>query len=76
MNYTIAVCLIIGAVAIIMGGCAKEPGAQPVNITASDYCAIAQKVTWSVDDTRETIGQVRRENAKVDRRCGAARPTS
>jgi hypothetical protein len=76
MNYTIAVCLIIGAVAIIMGGCAKEPGAQPVNITASDYCAIAQKVSWSVDDTRDTINQVRRENAKVDRRCGRDKPTS
>jgi hypothetical protein len=70
MNYTIAVCLIIGAVAIIMGGCAKEPGAQPVNITASDYCAIAQKVSWSVDDTRRTITEIRREAAKWDRRCG------
>jgi hypothetical protein len=76
MRYTIAVCLIIGAVAIIMGGCAKEPSAQPVNITASDYCAISRKVTWSVDDTRETISQVRRENSKHDRRCGSSRPTS
>jgi hypothetical protein len=75
MQYTIAICLIVGAVAIIMGGCAKEPGAQPVNITASDYCMIAQKVTWSPDDTRQTITEVRRENAKHDKRC-REKPTS
>jgi hypothetical protein len=76
MQYTLAICLIVGAVAIVMGGCAQEPPVQPVNITASDYCQIAQKVTWSPDDTRQTITEVRRENAKVDRRCGSGRPTS
>jgi type IV pilus biogenesis protein CpaD/CtpE len=69
-------CPVLGLVAALLGGCAQEPPVQPVNITASDYCAIAQKVTWSVDDTRETISGVRREAAKWDRRCGRAKPTS
>lgn len=65
---------IMGAIAIFaivagMGGCAKEPPAQPVNIVAHDYCKIASKVSWSTRDTQKTIQSVRRENAKWDRRC-------
>jgi hypothetical protein len=76
MRYTIAICFIVAAVALFFGGCAKDAPMQPVNITADSYCQIAQKVSWSVDDTRRTIDEVRRENAKWDQRCGRERPTS
>lgn len=57
------------ALGLALAGCAKEPPMQPVQITADSYCQIAAKVTWSVDDTRRTIDEVRRENAKWDKRC-------
>jgi hypothetical protein len=72
MRYMLTLCLIVGMVAVIagaLGGCASEPPVQPVAITADNYCQIAAKVTWSVDDTRRTIQEVRRENAKHDARC-------
>jgi hypothetical protein len=75
MRYMLAVCFIVAFVALFFGGCAKEP-MQQVNITADSYCQIAQKVSWSVDDTRRTIDGVRRENAKWDQRCGREKPTS
>jgi uncharacterized lipoprotein YajG len=74
MRYAIAICFIVAAAALF-AGCAKEPPMQPVNITADSYCQIAQKVTWSIDDTRRTIDEGRRENAKHDARC-REKPTS
>jgi uncharacterized lipoprotein YajG len=68
MRYAIAICFVVAAAALF-AGCAKEPPMQPVQITADSYCQIAQKVTWSVDDTRRTITEVRRENAKIDSKC-------
>jgi hypothetical protein len=76
MWYMLIVCAIVGIFAVLGGGCAQNAPVQPVNITASDYCQIAQKVTWSPDDTRQTITEVRRENAKHDSRCRASKPTS
>jgi uncharacterized lipoprotein YajG len=74
MRYAIIACFIVAAVSLF-AGCAKEPPMQPVQITADSYCQIAQKVTWSVDDTRRTIDEVRRENAKWDNKC-REKPTS
>jgi uncharacterized lipoprotein YajG len=74
MRCAIAICFVVAAVSLF-AGCAKEPPMQPVQITADSYCQIAQKVTWSVDDTRRTIQEVRRENAKHDARC-REKPTS
>jgi uncharacterized lipoprotein YajG len=74
MRYAIIICFIVAAAALF-AGCAKEPPMQPVNITADSYCQIAQKVTWSTDDTRRTISEIRRENAKWDNKC-REKPTS
>lgn len=68
--------ILVSSAALLLAGCAKEPPMQPVQITADSYCQIAQKVTWSVDDTRQTIQEVRRENAKHDARCGREKPPS
>jgi hypothetical protein len=75
MRYAVAICFVVAAVSLFAGGCAKDAPMQPVQITADSYCQIAQKVTWSVDDTRRTIQEVRRENAKHDARC-REKPTS
>jgi uncharacterized lipoprotein YajG len=74
MRYAIAICFVVAAAALF-AGCASGPPMQPVQITADSYCQIAQKVTWSVDDTRRTIQEVRRENAKWDNKC-REKPTS
>jgi hypothetical protein len=75
LPYLRILCSVV-VVAAILAGCASGPPMQPVQITADSYCQIAQKVTWSVDDTRRTIQEVRRENAKWDTRCGREKPTS
>lgn len=63
----------MSAIVVTIAGCAQDPAVQPVNVVASDYCQIAGKIAWDVKDTPETIHGVRRENAKIDRRC--KRPT-
>jgi hypothetical protein len=40
-----------------------------VNVQTDSYCGIARPITWDVKDTRPTIDQVRRENAKHTRVC-------
>ena len=54
---------ILGA---FLSGCATPP----VAVKGDTYCGIARRITWSVSDTRETIDQVRRSNAKHRRVCG------
>lgn len=56
---------------VALAGCAPEPPVQPVSVVAHDYCQIAAKVTWDTRDTRATIQEIRRENAKFDKRCKA-----
>ena len=55
-----------------LAGCAdtKVP-VQPVSIIGSDFCEIqSEKLTWDVKDTRDTIRNINRFNAKWDSRCG------
>ncbi len=45
---------------------------QAVAITSSDFCEIVSKsrdLTWSVNDTKATITNLRRLGAKWDSRC-------
>lgn len=67
-----------------VAGCAKEApptpvAAQPVTIVSRDFCALVDKkrdLTWSVNDTPESITNFRRLGAKWDARCQAAtKPT-
>ena len=60
---------LIGWSPLAFGGCAGGPIEPAVQVTASDYCEIAEKIAWSINDTPATIQQVRRENAKFDGRC-------
>lgn len=56
-----------------LGACETMQAAKqerPIEFTSSDYCQIARKRTWSVDDTKASIDEARRENAKWDRLCG------
>ena len=58
--------------ALGLGACETMQAAKerPIEFTSSDYCEIARKRTWSVDDTQASIDEARRENAKWDRLCG------
>lgn len=67
--------------AMLLGGCASFNGlgapdapvaglTQTVNVVQSDFCALAKKRTWDVNDTPATIDEARRENAVIDKRCG------
>lgn len=55
----------------MMQGCASSATEAPVvvNVKPGNYCDIAQKVEWSIQDTRPTIDAARKEAAKIDRLC-------
>lgn len=59
----------------VLAGCATEPPVpvQSVSIKSSDFCELVDKrrdLTWSINDTRETVTNLRRLGAKHDARCG------
>lgn len=81
---------IIGAL-LGVAGCAQSPPVATVKpvtvaVTASDFCQIMRglappsgKLTWSLDDSPETITGIRRLAAAYDKRCASPRnpsPTS
>jgi hypothetical protein len=43
----------------------STPQATTVAVTASTFCKVATYIDWSMDDTEETVNQVRRHNARV-----------
>ena len=60
--------------ALAVGACSSAEAVKspPVlNLQQDLYCEIAQKVRWSKNDTPETVKQVVRENAKIDRVCAS-----
>ena len=52
-------------------GCAAFASNQPpaVTVRGNSFCDVAEKVKWSVQDTKPTIDGARREAAKIDRLC-------
>jgi len=67
--------------ALALAGCAAngkdlDLNFVPVSLEPDNYCQIAKKVRWSVNDTPETIDQARRHNAKVDRLCSKPKPVA
>jgi hypothetical protein len=64
MRVALVVCAVLG-----LTGCASAPEKVDVKLAASDYCQIARKISWRLQDTRQTIQEVRRHNAAWDRRC-------
>ncbi len=81
---------LIGVVLGLIGGCAQSPPVATVKpvtvaVTASDFCQIMRslappsgKLTWSLDDSPDTITGIRRLAAAYDRRCALKQkpPTS
>ena len=58
----------VAACCLLLAGCATPQA--PVQVVGDSYCQAAKKKTWSVNDTPETIEQIVRHNAGVDRACG------
>ena len=56
------------ALAALVAGCATPQA--PVQVVGDSFCQAAKKKTWSVNDTPETIEQIVRHNAGIDRACG------
>lgn len=58
----------------LLAGCAADgaPLPPPVNIVSDNYCAVSRKVSWDVDDTRQTIDEARRHNSRIDKLCPPA----
>lgn len=54
---------------LMLGACADKVPVQPVTVTSDSFCKIAEKQSWSVNDTLESIDKARRANAKIDRLC-------
>ena len=63
--------LLLASVAIGLSGCATTLPAGPMGltVTGNDYCKIFKKQTWVPADTRPTIDEINRENAKHDKLC-------
>ena len=64
---------VIGLVALAVGAC-SDPTAKPppeIKVQGDLYCDIAGKIHWSKKDTPETVRQVVRENAKIDKVCAS-----
>lgn len=59
----------VGLASCAVAGCSTS-APQQVNVVADNFCIAAKKKTWSVNDTPETIEQIRRYNAGIDRACG------
>lgn len=58
------------AAAALLAGCAQQPKAYEPKLVGSDFCKIQrEKLSWSVRDTKETIGGIQKFNAKHDSRC-------
>lgn len=53
--------------AAVLAGCATTPA--PVQVTSDSFCTASRKVTWSRDDTAETIQQIEAHNRSIDRAC-------
>jgi hypothetical protein len=64
------------AAALALAGCSGKDMKLPdwnwaaVSLEQDNFCAVSRKVTWSVNDTPDTIHQARTHNAKWDRLCG------
>lgn len=64
---------------VLLTGCSQDQPVpmQSVTIRGSDFCDIVKKsrdLTWSIQDTKETITNIRRLGAAWDARCGSKRP--
>lgn len=66
----------VSMVSVLVSACAsdKTPPPPEVKVVGDSYCKIAEKISWSKQDTPETIKGVLRENAKVDKTCGKGSP--
>lgn len=62
--------------ALAVGACSDPTAKAPPDIKVQGdlYCDLAEKVRWSKSDTPETVRQVVRENAKIDRVCASGAP--
>lgn len=61
--------------ALAVGACSSAEAVKPppvLKLQQDLYCEIAGKIRWDVKDTPETIRQVVRENAKIDRVCASS----
>ena len=59
------------AVAILvagLGGCAAS-GGPTISVVADSFCVASKKITWVPDDSKETIDQIVKHNAGIDRAC-------
>jgi hypothetical protein len=66
---------IVLTIVMALAGCATT---QPVEVVADSYCIASKKITWVPADTKPTIEQIVRHNARIDAACGKrkATPTS
>lgn len=73
----------IVAVALALSGCAAGDKIDlpkwdfaPVTLDQDNTCSTMRKVSWSVNDTPETIQSARKHNARYDRLCGKPKPVA
>lgn len=59
-----------------LSGCAELGKVAPQLAVVDTFCLNAQKKTWSMSDTPETIREARIHNGVIDRRCGGGKAKS
>ncbi|MEQ8823857.1 MAG: hypothetical protein RIC14_05740 [Filomicrobium sp.] len=50
------------------------PPPQKVIVKGDTYCRIAKPISWSKNDTKPTVQQITKHNAKHARVCGKRKP--
>ena len=58
--------------ALLLAGCAETPRPQIVRVVSDNYCRLSAPLSWSVDDTKPTLDEVRKSERK--RVCLCANP--
>jgi hypothetical protein len=55
---------------VLIAGCApSKPAALKLNVTGDSYCKLAEKIDWTIKDTKQTIVNIANENNKWDCYC-------
>lgn len=68
--------IVLMMVALVVAGCDTAPKPKvKVKIVGDSYCKIGEKWKWDIKDTKPTIAQARRVNAKYDRICNSRKKT-
>ena len=64
---------LIALIGQLLSGCAHQTPPVAVTVRSDVSCRAFSRLTWSIDDTTNSINGIRRHNARYVRICGPNR---